>query len=534
MNNRKKKHLTKTAAAAATCMAVVGTVNGCSTTGGGGVSVSSPHSSSSRISMNKKDDIKNLIPNTIMKLNEIRGGGGNNNNNECYYEILGVSRQATSIELKKAYRRKAVQTHPDKMPNGDRSQFDLVSEAYDVLSSDEKRSIYDRFGKSGLENGNSSAASSASEVFRHFFGHGDPFMFGGTNVRRKPRNMKFSLEVTLEELYTGITKQVSMPISNNNKRTEKKMSVDIPKGSLSGSKIIMPGEIDFLNNHHHSGGGGSSIPPGDAIFILSQRPHPVYTRKNSDLAMEMEITLSEAVCGFKRQFQHLDGKVMDVSLDLTDIIGLSDKGEEKEGMDMIGRSNSKNMIQSNDVYVIQNKGMPLGNADGDFGDLYIQLKVVMPHETKKKASFSSPNNDVEEEALTISERKELARLLNKLYDTNPTNNNIQEEKEDQHQTSHQRSLKLKKAKASEFGKSHLEYHKQKKRNEQSKEESYLHTEEEDDDAYHRSRSSSFFSTGSGFHPFGAAGATRSFFSSSFGGNRYHGDADEENIQCQQM
>lgn len=87
--------------------------------------------------------------------------------NDEYYELLGVSKDASAAQIKKAYRKMAIKHHPDK--GGDEATFKSVSEAYDVLSDPEKRETYDKYGKEGLENG---GGRSPDDIFNMFFGGG--------------------------------------------------------------------------------------------------------------------------------------------------------------------------------------------------------------------------------------------------------------------------------------------------------------------------------------------------------------------------
>jgi curved DNA-binding protein CbpA len=188
-----------------------------------------------------------------------------------FYAILGVSKTATSSQIQKAYRKRAVITHPDKT-GGDRRAFDKVSEAYDVLSDDTKRSIYDRFGKKGLQQhqtGGFPSSRSAEDIFRHFFGQ-------HAHVPRN-RTVRYQLEVTLEDLYQGLTRSILVEQPNG----RKKIQVHVPRGYSSGEAIILSGEMD----------AHADSTPGDLIFLLQQRPHDRFVRKGHDLALHVTITL---------------------------------------------------------------------------------------------------------------------------------------------------------------------------------------------------------------------------------------------------
>jgi DnaJ-class molecular chaperone len=120
-----------------------------------------------------------------------------------YYEILGLNKTATNDEIKKAYRKLAMKYHPDKNPNNKEAEqkFKEISEAYGILSDEEKRKIYDKYGKEGLEH-NGGMNFNPDDIFKHFFGFGDESPFGSFfgnfgnsfNKTKKTRNYSsFSL-----------------------------------------------------------------------------------------------------------------------------------------------------------------------------------------------------------------------------------------------------------------------------------------------------------------------------------------------------
>ncbi len=144
-----------------------------------------------------------------------------------YYEILGVEKTAGKEELKKAYRKLAMQFHPDRNPDDKAAEekFKEAAEAYDILSSDDKRAKYDRFGHDGLRGGGygSQGFTDINDIFSHFsdiFGGGSIFddFFGGTSQRRSRRrgtgipgsDLRVNLKLTLEEINTGVTKKIKI------------------------------------------------------------------------------------------------------------------------------------------------------------------------------------------------------------------------------------------------------------------------------------------------------------------------------------
>jgi molecular chaperone DnaJ len=138
-----------------------------------------------------------------------------------YYEILGVSRNATEIEIKKAYRKLAIKYHPDKNPNNPEAEekFKEAAEAYEILSNPEKRQRYDQFGHAGVGgNGGFSGGMNMDDIFSQFgdifgsaFGGGFGGGFGGSSRRaRRGTNLRVRLKLTLEEIAQGVQKKIKV------------------------------------------------------------------------------------------------------------------------------------------------------------------------------------------------------------------------------------------------------------------------------------------------------------------------------------
>jgi len=143
-----------------------------------------------------------------------------------YYEILGVQRNASADEIKKSYRKLALQFHPDRNPNNKESEekFKEATEAYEVLSDQQKRQRYDQFGHQGMRGGaDYQSYNDVNDIFSHFgdiFGGGGSIfeeMFGGQQRRRGPRStgdpgsdLRIRLKLTLEEIATGVEKKLKI------------------------------------------------------------------------------------------------------------------------------------------------------------------------------------------------------------------------------------------------------------------------------------------------------------------------------------
>lgn len=140
-----------------------------------------------------------------------------------YYEVLGVEKGSQKDDIKKAYRKLAMQYHPDRNP-GDTSaeeKFKEAAEAYDVLSDDDKRARYDRFGHAGMGNGGGGNYTSVEDIFSRFGdlfgGSGSPFesFFGGGRQRQRQRgqrgsDLRVKVALTMEEIYTGVEKRIKL------------------------------------------------------------------------------------------------------------------------------------------------------------------------------------------------------------------------------------------------------------------------------------------------------------------------------------
>ncbi|GHU50467.1 chaperone protein DnaJ [Clostridia bacterium] len=146
-----------------------------------------------------------------------------------YYEVLGVAKDADASELKKAYRKLAVKYHPDNNPNNKEAEdkFKELSEAYDVLGDEKKRSTYDQFGHAAFEGGGGGGTGGfggggfnftgdVGDIFESIFGGGD--IFGGGRRRNGPQkgsNVGYNMQITFEEAFFGGTKDVTLPMIDN-------------------------------------------------------------------------------------------------------------------------------------------------------------------------------------------------------------------------------------------------------------------------------------------------------------------------------
>jgi DnaJ-class molecular chaperone len=193
-----------------------------------------------------------------------------------YYEILGVSRDADKVVLKKAYRKLAIKFHPDKNPNNREAEdkFKEASEAYEVLSNDNKRHIYDQFGHQGLEGAGHSGPggfedifSSFGDIFEDFFGFG-----GGRGGRGKV-----------------ISDPCPKCVGAGRVETVRKVQVKIPAGVDVGSKLRLTGEGEASP----SPGG----PSGDLYVVINVKPHKFFQRDGNDIVCAIDISFAQAALG---------------------------------------------------------------------------------------------------------------------------------------------------------------------------------------------------------------------------------------------
>uniref|UniRef100_A0A0E0K354 J domain-containing protein n=2 Tax=Oryza punctata TaxID=4537 RepID=A0A0E0K354_ORYPU len=282
-------------------------------------------------------------------------------NNTKYYEVLGVSKTATQDELKKAYRKAAIKNHPDK--GGDPEKFKELAQAYEVLNDPEKREIYDQYGedalKEGMGGGGSSDFHSPFDLFEQIFQNRSGF--GGRGHRQKRgEDVVHTMKVSLEDLYNGTTKKLSL--SRNALCTKCK-----GKGSKSGAaatchgcrgagmrtitRQIGLGMIQQMNTVCPECRGSVT---GDIVFVLQLKDHPKFKRKFDDLFIEHTISLTEALCGFQFVLTHLDGR------------------------QLLIKSNPGEVIKPGQHKAINDEGMPQHGRPFMKGRLFVEFNVEFP------------------------------------------------------------------------------------------------------------------------------------------------------------
>jgi len=233
-----------------------------------------------------------------------------------YYEILGVAKNASENEIKKAYRKLALKYHPDRNKGDSQAEekFKQISEAYAVLSDKDKKQQYDTFGSSGFHQRYSNEdifrGTDFNSVFSEFglggFEQIFSSMFGGGNQGGNPfgrgpqRNMSgqdvaSSIQIGFEEAYHGSERELSLSLPSGKQH---QLKVKVPAGIKDGGKLRIAGKGE------DSPYGGSS---GDLLVTVNIAAHPQYIRKDNDIEVPLYLKISEAILGTSCDVQTPEG-----------------------------------------------------------------------------------------------------------------------------------------------------------------------------------------------------------------------------------
>jgi molecular chaperone DnaJ len=337
----------------------------------------------------------------------------------CYYETLEVDRNADESRLKAAFRKLAMKWHPDRNPGDATSEirFKEINEAYEVLKDGDKRAAYDRFGHAAFEHGGMGGgggagfgagfASSFSDIFEDLFGMAGQRGRGGG--RERGADLRYNMEISLEEAFQGRTAQIEIPVSvtcescsgtgaeagtkpktcqhcNGQgkirhaqgfftlERTcpvcggrgqviedpcrncsgagrvtrERTLSVDIPSGVEDGTRIRLAGEGEA---------GVRGGPPGDLYIFLSITAHPFFQRDGADLHSRVPISMVTAALGGEFEVPTIDGGMSRVRVPAG--------------------------TQSGRRFRLHSKGMPILRTK-QIGDMYVQVIVETPQNLTKR------------------------------------------------------------------------------------------------------------------------------------------------------
>ena len=310
-----------------------------------------------------------------------------------YYEVLGVQKNATKDDIKKGYRKLAIQYHPDRNPGNKEAEdkFKEATEAYEVLSDDQKRQIYDQYGFAGLEGMGGGASGGYSHAFNDFsdiFGgsFSDIFenLFGGSaggrrrNSATEPgqgNSLRYDLKISFKDAVFGTKCEIQFHHNetcevchgsggeNGAKRKtcstcqgsgqvrqskNKKIIVTIPAGVDDGKRIVIPRQGDAGRN------GG---PAGDLIVVIHVQADECYERDGQDLYCMIPISMTQAALGADILFTALDGTTIKLPVPA-------------------GTQNGK-------LLKLKNQGVPIVGSTRK-GDLYVKIMIQIPTHLSSK------------------------------------------------------------------------------------------------------------------------------------------------------
>lgn len=252
-----------------------------------------------------------------------------------FYEILGVQRNASADELKKAFRKQALKFHPDKNPGDKKAEerFKEANEAYDVLSDPKKRQQYDQFGHGfgafagagggpgygggapfgGFDDTTFSGFGGGPESFQDIFGdifggafggaqprgprHQEPGPRGGT--RNRGADLRYTLTISFEESAVGCEKTISFVRQRGGKEETARLAITVPAGVRSGQRLKLRGEGDAPSV-------GQQM--GDLYVVINVADHPLFRRSDNDVHLELPLNFSDAVIGAVIEIPTLTGK----------------------------------------------------------------------------------------------------------------------------------------------------------------------------------------------------------------------------------
>ncbi len=327
-----------------------------------------------------------------------------------YYDVLGVSRNASSDEIKKAFRTKAKQLHPDRNsdnPNAE-ARFKEVNEAYDILKDPEKKAAYDQFGHGAFDGQGGFGRSDGgfprgfSDMFENFF---SDFSGGRRGGQRSSRgsDLRYNLSVTLEEAFTGLKKKVTVPTlvtcdhcsgtgSKGGSTPEicptcsGQGTVRISQGLFTVERtcptcgglgqviqnpcnichgagrveknisvdVSIPAGVETGSRVRCSGKGEAGTrggPPGDLYIFIDVKDHELFDRDGSNLYCKVPVSMATAALGGTTEVPTIDGSGARVQI--------------------------QNGSQSGRLMRLRSKGMP-SLRNGGFGDLILELAVETP------------------------------------------------------------------------------------------------------------------------------------------------------------
>lgn len=284
-----------------------------------------------------------------------------------YYKTLGVSRTASQDEIKKAFRKQARQHHPDA--GGDEAKFKQVNEAYEVLSDEKKRQMYDQYGTASPNEipwggagqgfsyedifgsagtGATAAGFDWSELFSNIRGGDGAFGSNwdfSVNKAKRGQDATVTLDVTFDEAFNGTTKRVTLRVPGRSEAET--IEVKVPQGARDG------GRLRYKGKGRPGANGGQN---GDLLITTHIVEHPYYSRDKADVVVDLPISVAEAALGVQVTVPAPDGSKVKVKVPAGS--------------------------QDGSVLTIKGKGardIKSKSADA-FGDLRIKVRVQVPKE----------------------------------------------------------------------------------------------------------------------------------------------------------
>lgn len=220
-----------------------------------------------------------------------------------YFNILGVAENATEDEIKKAYKRLAMKHHPDR--GGDAAKFQEIQEAYDVLTTPQRRSQWNQerqFGEHGGQPGgfhfNFGFGPNIDDIIRQFHGH----PFGGFRQQQKNRDLRIVIDVDLVSTLDKQNRQINIRQTNG---TNKTVDIEIPRGVMTGMQMRCQGMGDESI---------SNLPPGDLYVDFKVNPHSDFTNNGINLHRTLNVNCLDAILGCRVTVSGLDGRVFDINV----------------------------------------------------------------------------------------------------------------------------------------------------------------------------------------------------------------------------
>lgn len=253
-----------------------------------------------------------------------------------FYTLLGVSRSASEEEIKKAYRKLAIQFHPDRNPGDKKAEdkFKEITEAYETLSDPKKREVYDQFGHTqmggnpfgdgnpfgggnpygagGPFGGRGGGGAQGGDPFQDIFGDVFGEIFGANNrggggfqsqTKRRPQrgaDLRYTLSITLEESALGCEKVINFVRNRGNKEENTKLAVTVPAGVKENQKLKLTGEGDST----------TSGAAGDLYVIIQIQEHSLFRREENDIILDLPVSFIDAILGTSVEIPTLTGKVL--------------------------------------------------------------------------------------------------------------------------------------------------------------------------------------------------------------------------------